>query len=357
MPVQHSDIAGTAPDEVPDVVPDEVPDVVTDEVPEVVPDEVTESAVEAAVAAASPAETLSTRVDGIDVLGALSPSRAGDFLSCPLLYRFRSVDRLPEPASLDAVRGTVVHRVLEQLYDLPAIDRTPAQAASLVRPAWEELSALEPEALEAFSSEGAPELDTWLASCHAAVRRYFDLEDPRRLEPAERELYVETLLESKLLLRGFVDRVDVRPDGAIRIVDYKTGRSPRVGFEGRALFQLKFYALAIWRERGVVPEMLQLVYLGDGEVIRYAPDVQDLLGTQRKVEAVWRAISLAHETGEWQPSPSRLCGWCAHQARCPEFGGTPPPLPDRTPAVALPLAEPPPRSAAQAGPAPSDPSG
>ena len=44
--------------------------------------------------------------------------------------------------------------------------------------------------------------------------RYFDLEDPRRLEPAERELYVEALLDSKLLLRGFVDRIDVAPDGA-----------------------------------------------------------------------------------------------------------------------------------------------
>jgi putative RecB family exonuclease len=30
-----------------------------------------------------------------------------------------------------------------------------------------------------------------------------------------------------------------------------------------------------------------------------------------------------------------LCGWCSHQAICPEFGGTPPPLPERT--VPLPV--------------------
>ena len=295
-----------------------------------VPDSVAESAVETVLTDASPADLVSTQVDGVDVLGALSPSRAGDFMSCPLLYRFRSVDRLPEPFSLDAVRGTVVHRVLEELFDLPAADRTPERAETLVGPAWEALRELEPTMVDSFAVEGAPDVDTWLATCRASVRRYFDLEDPRRLEPAERELYVETLLESKLLLRGFVDRVDVAPDGAIRIVDYKTGRSPAVGFEGKALFQLKFYALAIWRERGVVPAMLQLVYLGDGEVIRYAPDADDLLATERKVEAVWQAIRLAHETGDWQPSPSKLCGWCAHQARCPEFGGTPPPLPPPT---------------------------
>ena len=63
--------------------------------------------------------------------------------------------------------------------------------------------------------------------------RYFTLEDPRRLEPAERELYVETLLDSKLLLRGFVDRLDVAPDGAIRVVDYKTGGSRRAASRPR----------------------------------------------------------------------------------------------------------------------------
>jgi putative RecB family exonuclease len=100
-------------------------------------------------------------------------------------------------------------------------------------------------------------------------------------------------------------------------------------FEAKALFQMKFYALVIWRTRGVVPAMLQLVYLGNGEILRYVPDERDLLATERKVEAVWHAIRRAQESGDWRPSPSRLCEWCAHQAICPAFGGTPPPLPER----------------------------
>ena len=86
---------------------------------------------DAAVAGKSPAERVGTRVDGVDVLGALSPSRASDFLSCPLLFRFRTVDRLPEPPSVDAMRGTVVHQVLEDLFDVPAPERTPEQEADL----------------------------------------------------------------------------------------------------------------------------------------------------------------------------------------------------------------------------------
>jgi putative RecB family exonuclease len=270
-----------------------------------------------------------TVVDGVDVLGSLSPSRASDFMSCPLLYRFRTVDRLPEPFSPDAVRGTVVHRVLENLFDLPAADRTPDRAASLLGPAWDELVAAEPDIAEMFGSDssGGPEIAAWLASCRESLGRYFTLEDPTRLEPAEREAYVETLLDSKLLLRGFVDRLDVTPTGEIRVVDYKTGKAPGESFEAKALFQMKFYALVIWRTRGVVPRVLQLIYLGSGELLRYTPDEQDLLATERKVEALWRAIVSATETGDWRPSKSSLCGWCAHQSICPAWGGTPPPVP------------------------------
>jgi len=268
-----------------------------------------------------------TVVDGVEVLGSLSPSRASDFMTCPLLYRFRTVDRLPEPSSPDAVRGTVVHKVLEDLFDLPAAQRTPDQAAEMLQPAWEAVLEAEPEIAEMFGKEG-PEIGAWLASCRESLLRYFALEDPTRLEPAERELYVETLLESKLLLRGFVDRVDVAPTGEIRVVDYKTGKAPHPAFEAKALFQMKFYALVLWRTRGVVPAMLQLIYLGSGELLRYSPDEADLRATERKVEALWRAIAQAQRSGDWRPRKSALCGWCAHQAICPEFGGTPPALPE-----------------------------
>ena len=275
---------------------------------------------------ASPAERLGRAVDGVDVLGALSPSRAGDFLTCPLMYRFRTIDRLPEQISRDAMRGTLVHKVLEDLFDLPAGERRPAAAQDMLAPRWEAMVAEMPELDDMFGPEG-PEISSWLASCRTVLDRYFTLEDPRRLEPAERELYVEALLDSKLLLRGFIDRVDVAPDGRVRVVDYKSGRSPGVGFEAKALFQMRFYALVIWRTRGVVPAMLQLVYLGNGEILRYEPDEGDLRATERKVEAVWRAIVRAEETGDWRPTKSRLCDWCSFQAHCPEFGGTPPPLP------------------------------
>jgi putative RecB family exonuclease len=270
---------------------------------------------------------VATAVDGVDVLGALSPSRAGDFKTCALRYRFRAIDRLPEAPSPDALRGTVVHKVLEDLFDLPATERTADQAEAMLPRAWDTVLELEPEAGELFTATAEADLEPWLDSCRRVLRRYFDLEDPRRLEPADRELYVETLLDSRLLLRGVIDRVDVAPDGAIRLVDYKTGRSPGPGFEARALFQMRFYALVVWRTRGVVPAMLRLIYLGDTTTVSYIPDEHDLRVTERQLGALWRAVALAHESGEWLPSSGPHCSWCSFRDLCPEFGGTPPPLP------------------------------
>jgi len=88
-------------------------------------------------------------------------------------------------------------------------------------------------------------------------------------------------------------------------------------------------ALVIWRSRGVVPAMLRLVYLGDGTTVSYAPDEDDLRAVERQLEALWRAVAEAHETGDWLPRPGGHCSWCSFQTLCPEFGGTPPPLPER----------------------------
>ena len=76
------------------------------------------------------------------------PSRAADFKQCPLLYRFRAIDRLPEPPSTAQLRGSVVHSALEQLYGMPAADRVPQTALSLVDPAWERVLAAHPDLVD-----------------------------------------------------------------------------------------------------------------------------------------------------------------------------------------------------------------
>jgi putative RecB family exonuclease len=267
---------------------------------------------------------------------SLSPSRAADFKTCPLLYRFRSIDRLPERPSPDQARGTLVHAVLERLFDLPAAERTPEQAAELVEPQWRRLLEEQAELAELFADGETPE--EFLTSARGLLDGYFAVEDPRRLTPAEREFLVSTEVdEGRLLLRGYIDRLDVSPGGELRVVDYKSGGAPREAFEARALFQLKFYALVLLRTRGVVPRVLRLLYLKDAEICDSAPDVEELARFERTLIALWAAIEKATTQQDFRPKPSRLCGWCAHQALCPAFDGTPPPFPQVVP---VPPAEP-----------------
>jgi putative RecB family exonuclease len=326
---------------------------------------------------------------------SLSPSRAADFKTCPLLYRFRSIDRLPERPTPDQLRGTLVHAVLERLFDLPAEQRTPQRAVELVEPQWRRMVEEQAELLEVFAGPAAGAADPapgdpapgdpapgdpapgdpapggsapggsgaegqgaggatgvagtpgpagggpravtmtaeeLVASAGDLLGGYFAVEDPRRLAPAERESLISVEVdEGRLLLRGYIDRLDVSPAGDMRVVDYKTGGAPREAFEARALFQLKFYALVLWRLRGVAPKVLRLLYLKDAEACDYAPDTDELDRFERTVIALWAAIEQATERRDFRPKPSRLCGWCAHQALCPAFGGTPPPFPESVP--------------------------
>jgi putative RecB family exonuclease len=291
-----------------------------------------------AIAEAPAAVPAPEDIGGVDERGprrpSLSPSRAADFKSCPLLYRFRTIDRLPDRKSAAAVRGTLVHAVLEQLYDLPAAQRSPEAARSLIPGVWEQLRA-EPGIEELFAEGGdGGSLEAWLASAGRLVDTYFSLEDPTRIQPDGREQLVEVTLPDGLLLRGFVDRIDVAANGALRVVDYKTGAMPREAFEAKALFQMKFYALVLWRTRGVVASQLKLLYLGDGDTLTYAPDEQELVRFERTLQAIWVAIQRAVATGDFRPNRSRLCDWCDHQALCPSFGGTPPPFPAEAAAAA-----------------------
>lgn len=256
----------------------------------------------------------------------MSPSRVKDFQQCPLKFRYRTVDRLPEASSPAAVRGTLVHAVLERLFDLPAAGRDEDAALALVDPQWAALVAREPEVLQLFGSQ--EDLAAWLAQARALVSNYFRMENPRRLEPAERECLVEVEISDGILLRGYIDRVDRAPTGATRLVDYKTGKSPSERFSAEALFQMRFYALMMWRLEGTAPARLQLVYLGDGRTLTLDPHPDDLAEFETSLLGLWSRIEAAARTGDFPARRSPLCPWCSFQPLCPAFGGRVPPLPE-----------------------------
>lgn len=255
---------------------------------------------------------------------ALSPSRASDYKQCPLLYRFRAIDKLPEPKTLAQVKGTLVHAVLENTHKLPREQRDYPTAVKMIKPEWEKMVAADSELKELVPDDAT--LD-FFVSARDLVKGYFQMENPQGFDAQECEMYVDTVLPNGVPVRGFIDRVDVAPTGEVRVVDYKTGKKPLPRYSHDAQFQMRFYALVYWRILGTIPAQLRLMYLKVLDSMFLAPTREELEYFERDLGDLWAKIEGDGKEGVFRPKTSKLCGWCSFQKLCPEFGGIPPEYP------------------------------
>ena len=255
---------------------------------------------------------------GLSLPPGLSPSSVSSFKDCPLAFRFSYIDRLPEPPSAAASKGTLVHAALQHLMWRPADERTldaalvdldRARAELATHPDLADLD-LTPEEWETFHTDAA-----------ALVERYFQLEDPTTVHPIGLELKVAAQLDG-IRLRGIIDRLDLEGDELI-ITDYKTGSVPSEFHENSRLAGVHIYSLLCERMLGRRPSRIQLYYLSKPEAIIARPTEQSTTGVERKANAVWTAIRRGCERDDFRPRPGPLCNYCTFKPYCPAHGGNP----------------------------------
>ncbi|MFP5320313.1 MAG: RecB family exonuclease [Acidimicrobiia bacterium] len=249
---------------------------------------------------------------------SLSPSRLASFTACGLQFRFTAIDRLPEPPTVAATRGTLVHAALEHLFTLPAPDRVPAAAGACLDAAVERLRD-DPDWTDlGLDADGEARMR---AEAEGLVERYFRLEDPRTVHPVGLELKLEVEVGG-VRLRGIIDRLDL-VDGELVVTDYKTGRAPGDSWARTQMTGVHLYSLMCERWFGRRPVRVQLLHLAEPVAIVAEPSEQSSRGLSRRLEAVWRAVESACEREDFRPRPSGRCDWCAFQRYCPSFGGDP----------------------------------
>ncbi|NJJ04878.1 RecB family exonuclease [Corynebacterium coyleae] len=253
---------------------------------------------------------------------ALSPSRASDYKRCPLQYRFRAIDRLPEPSTEAQVKGTLVHAVLEEMFSWPREERTYPAAVKRLKPTWEQMRIDDPTCAEPVEDDYQ-----LLVDARTLLRGYFTMENPLGFDAHAQEMSVDFTLPNGVPVRGFIDRVDIAQTGEVRVVDYKTGKKPLPRYSQDAQFQMRFYALVYWRLFGVVPTQLKLMYLKVMDSMILTPSREELEYFERDLAELWWKIEADGKAGSFRPQQSKLCGWCAFQSLCPAFGGTPPEYP------------------------------
>jgi putative RecB family exonuclease len=254
-----------------------------------------------------------------EVPTSLSPSRVSSFTTCPMQFRFSSIDKLPEPPRPATTRGTIVHRALELLFTIERSARTsPALHDGLTRALAEFADhpdyvglGLDADAAARFEQE-----------CRALCDRYLTMEDPSRIREIGLELRMEADVGS-LSLRGIIDRLELDSDGELVVTDYKTGRPPSGNYEQKSLAGVHFYSFLCERVLGRRPSTIRLMYLSSGETIETTPSAQSVRFITTRTAAVWNAIERACVSGDFRPRPSRLCDHCSFRAWCPAFDGDP----------------------------------
>lgn len=249
---------------------------------------------------------------------SLSPSKLTTFRECPLAFRFSAIDKLPEPPSAPALKGTLVHEVLERLFwDVPAGLRTAKRANAIfdeIIPVFQQREDVLLLRLEETDAQA------FVRDARRLVQNYFLLEDPNNVNVIGIELMVATPTVNPML-RGIIDRLDIDANEDLIVVDYKTGRAPGKNFEDHKLTGVNFYAYLCEQLLGRLPKSVHLLYLREPIRISREMTPQHTRGTRAQTNAAWQAITRACEKDDFRPKPNRLCDWCAFIAYCPAKGG------------------------------------
>jgi putative RecB family exonuclease len=249
---------------------------------------------------------------------SLSPSKVSSFKHCALAFRLSTIDRIPEPPSPYAAKGTLVHRALELLmWEEDAEGRTLAAAlGKLARAVPEVLDGPEFAPLALAGDERAE----FITDAEVLIRNYFELEDPRTVRVLGTELRMSVELGT-LRLSGIIDRLDLDEAGDLVVTDYKTGRAPSVAYEQPRLGGVHFYAFLCEQVLGRRPARVQLLHLREPMAISTVPSDQSVRGLRQQTLAVWAAVEQACEREDFRPRPGWACQSCAFHAYCPAVGG------------------------------------
>ena len=250
---------------------------------------------------------------------SLSPSRVSAFTSCPMQFRFSSIQKLPEPPGVATTKGTIVHRALEILFVRPAAERTPEALQADLVAALEEYRT-HPDYVGLQLDEAAAA--SFERECFDLVDKYFAMEDPTTVREIGLELWMTAEI-GDLTLRGIIDRLELDENGGLVVTDYKTGRAPSGRYEQKSLAGVHFYAFLCQAVFGQIPSKIRLMYLKTGETIETVPSAQSVKFITTRTKAVWSAVERACTTGDFRPNTSNLCNYCSFQQWCPAFDGNP----------------------------------
>lgn len=244
----------------------------------------------------------------------LSFSKVDTYQLCPLKYRFAYVEKLPGKPSPQLSWGSSIHAALECWWSQKLPEPPPVDAlVQALYDHWDDTG---------FEGMTREEKLKWYRHAQDVLRRHHARYAPTYSPAVASEAWFDLDLGDDVQVCGSIDHVARTESGGIGIVDWKTNRRAKTRKEVAGSLQLAIYTLAAVELWGLEPEWVALDFVVSGvrvSVPRSEIDTDAALGTIRDVTAHIRADL-------FEPSPSRLCGWCDYRADCPAFQGEGPDL-------------------------------
>ena len=229
----------------------------------------------------------------------LSASDIETYRVCPLKYKFARVFRIPQEPTIHQRFGIVLHQVLERFHQGTAGGRE--ELFDLFEASWR----------RAGFGDSDDELQ-FRERALEALGRYWE-----RLRDDEGEpVWFERSFSFRLgrhLLRGRVDRVDLRPDGSYELIDYKTGKARTEG-QLREDVQLSVYQMGARESWRLETSAQSYLYVMTGEKVPVEHSEEQLGRVRETIADIGEGILRQ----DFQPTPSpEICPFCDYRIICP----------------------------------------
>jgi len=160
----------------------------------------------------------------------------------------------------------------------------------------------------------------WVDEVDKRVVGLWKIEDPRRVDVWHTELRIDDWELSGVPFIGFVDRVDRGACNIPIVNDYKAGLSkpkPAGRYGDPHGEQLRLYAAAVAHRFGLYPGAARVLYTFHGVAREVNIAAKAAMKTTLRFRAAWETMSEASLTGVWPAKASPLCGWCPLALVCP----------------------------------------
>lgn len=238
-----------------------------------------------------------------------SYSSASRYRQCPLSWRFKYVERLPDPAGPPAVIGSFVHGCFERFYRQAPDLRTEQSLREIAGKLWTSMGVAAKLAEVGADDEQQSKGEAW-----QLLSGLWEVEDPGavNVEATEERICLEL---AGVPLVAIVDRVERSAGGQLAIADYKSGKVPEERFHNSHIDQVHLYAAAK-AAAGQRVDAVSVIYLR-GKVVTEASTDKTRAVAAESLAGTWEALLDSVETDSFEPVPGPLCEWCAFVAHCP----------------------------------------